>query len=231
MNTISKTIGTLTIAGVAGLTATTAQADHIWINEFHYDNAGTDTGEFIEVGLRTPNGSGFTASDYSIVLYNGSNGSTYGSTRSITDGTITSFPVAGSTSTISLYTLMYPSNGIQNGSPDGIALVNTTNSSVEQFLSYEGTFTAVGGPADGLMSTDVGVAETGGDTGTSLSASGAGNGADEFDADSFILATTQTPGGINQGQTFVAGGAIPEPASLALLGLGGLMLMPRRRRA
>ena len=56
----------------------------------------------------------------------------------------------------------YPSNGIQNGSPDGIALVDASGA-VMQFLSYEGTLTAVGGPADGLTSTDIGVSEGGGD--------------------------------------------------------------------
>ena len=34
----------------------------------------------------------------------------------------------------------YPTDGIQNGSPDGMALVDASNS-VIQFLSYEGTVT------------------------------------------------------------------------------------------
>ena len=54
----------------------------------------------------------------------------------------------------------YPSNGLQNGSPDGIALVDAGNVLVE-FLSYEGTFTGVGGPAAGMTSIDVGVSEDG----------------------------------------------------------------------
>ncbi|MDQ3502195.1 MAG: hypothetical protein M3486_01065 [Actinomycetota bacterium] len=40
--------------------------------------------------------------------------------------------------------LDYPSNGIQNGDPDGMALVVVAGGVVE-FLSYEGAFTAVGG--------------------------------------------------------------------------------------
>ena len=48
-------------------------------------------------------------------------------------------------------------SGIQNGSPDGIALVN--GSTVLEFISYEGTFTATNGPATGMTSTDVGVSE------------------------------------------------------------------------
>ena len=42
----------------------------------------------------------------------------------------------------------YPPDGIQNGAPDGIALVNCTGQVLE-FLSYEGTFTATSGPAAG----------------------------------------------------------------------------------
>ncbi len=231
MNTFSK-VSTLLSAGVAAAVVTaTASADHIWINEFHYDNAGADVGEFVEVALRTPNASGFTASDYVIELYNGSGGAMYGSAVNLTaDTTPTSFPVAGSASMITLYDLAI--SGIQNGSPDGIALVNATNGTVEQFLSYEGTFTATSGTASGLTSTDVGVAEAG-DTpiGSALAASGSGDDADDFDASSFIFTTSGTPGGINDGQTFVAEDAIPEPASLALLGLGSLLIAGRRRSA
>jgi len=42
----------------------------------------------------------------------------------------------------------YPSTEFRNGAPDGIALVDAARTLVE-FLSYEGTFTAVGGPARG----------------------------------------------------------------------------------
>jgi 5'-nucleotidase len=54
----------------------------------------------------------------------------------------------------------YPTDGLQNGSPDGVALVNRAGAVVE-FLSYEGTFTATNGPAQGLTSTDIGVSEKG----------------------------------------------------------------------
>jgi uncharacterized protein len=47
---------------------------------------------------------------------------------------------------------------MQNGAPDGIVLYDGT--SVVQFLSYEGTFTASGGVANGLSSIDIGVVES-----------------------------------------------------------------------
>jgi hypothetical protein len=54
---------------------------------------------------------------------------------------------------------------IQNGQvdtttePDGIALVDS-NGAVVEFLSYEGSFTATGGPANGQTSVDIGVSES-----------------------------------------------------------------------
>ncbi|HMJ59089.1 MAG TPA: DNA/RNA non-specific endonuclease, partial [Gemmatimonadales bacterium] len=61
----------------------------------------------------------------------------------------------------------YPTNGIQNGSPDGFALVDAGGHSVE-FLSYEGTFGALGGPADGLTSVDIVALENSSPVGQSL---------------------------------------------------------------
>ena len=42
-------------------------ASNVFINEIHYDNAGTDSGEFVEIaGL-----AGTDVTGWSIVLYNG----------------------------------------------------------------------------------------------------------------------------------------------------------------
>lgn len=56
----------------------------------------------------------------------------------------------------------YPTKGIQNGSPDGIALVDAGGFVVE-FLSYEGSMVASAGPAAGLRFRDIGAREDGGD--------------------------------------------------------------------
>jgi hypothetical protein len=119
----------------------------VWINEFHYDNAGTDVGEFIEVA----GPAGTYLEDWSIALYNGGNGSVY-ATLELT-GTIPS--QEGGFGTLSFNG---PATGIQNGAPDGMALVDNEGVLV-QFLSYEGEMTATDGPAAGLTSQDVGVAE------------------------------------------------------------------------
>lgn len=125
----------------------------VFVNEFHYDNTGTDTGEFIEVVA----GPGFTGglSDIDVLLYNGGNGTVYD-----TLGLGTRFTLANTTNGFRVFVADLPSNGIQNG-PDGIAVVNKTTGQVLHFLSYGGTFTATAGLATGVASTNTGVSQNG----------------------------------------------------------------------
>ncbi len=132
---------TVSVADVLELPEVTAR-----VNEIHYDNAGTDTGEFIEIRVAA----GDDVSYLTVTLYNGSGGAAYGS-YAVADGAMTS------DGTWDYYVISFPSNGIQNGSPDGVALANGPE--LIEFLSYEGEMTAVGGVADGVTSTDIGVAE------------------------------------------------------------------------
>lgn len=120
------------------------------ISELHYDNVGTDANESIEIS--GPAGTDLTG--WSVVLYNGASTSlsTY-NTRALS-GTI-----PATCDQRGVVVLAYPVDGIQNGSPDGLALVDAGGAVVE-FLSYEGTFTAANGPAAGLLSTDILSTET-----------------------------------------------------------------------
>ena len=165
-----------------------------FINEIHYDNAGTDTGEFVEVAGTA----GTNLDGWFIALYNGRNGAQYGTFN--LGGTL-----ADSGNGFGFAVVEGPTNSIQNGAPDGLALVDNSGS-VVQFLSYEGSFAAVGGPADGMTSTDIGVAESGSTpAGFSLQVTGnvttdsAGN-----VTSSFVWAppASETKGAINTGQTF-----------------------------
>ncbi len=132
-----------------GLTAATYAAAPTtpYISELHYDNGGdSDVDEFVEVHLPA----GTSSAGLSIVLYNGSNGAVYD-----TDP----LPVVNAPADApAVAVLSYPVNGLQNGSPDGLALVR--NGTVLEFLTYEGTITATDGPAAGTTSTDIGVSET-----------------------------------------------------------------------
>jgi hypothetical protein len=129
-------------------------------SEIHYDNAGTDANEAIEIS--GPPGTDLTG--WSIVLYNGTGGAPY-------DTKTLSGQIPATCGTRGVVVTNYAVNGIQNGSPDGMALVSPTG--VVEFLSYEGTFTAVGGPANGMVSVDISVSEAGNDsTGKSLARNG-----------------------------------------------------------
>jgi 5'-nucleotidase len=126
-----------------------AAEDTPFISEIHYDNAGTDSGEAIEVQAPV----GFDLSGWKIVLYNGDTNSR------ATYGTAT---LSGAVPAAGVVVQTYPANGLQNGAPDGVALVKPDDT-VAEFLSYEGSFTAANGPAAGVTSTDIGVLEAGSD--------------------------------------------------------------------
>src|SRR5688500_11278496 len=162
-----------------------------WINEFHYDNPGTDTGEFIEIAAPA----GTDLSGWSIVLYNGANGLMY-NTKAL------SGIVPNQQNGFGTLTFSYPVDGIQNGSPDAIALVNNLGQVVE-FISYEGPFTAASGatngPAAGMTATQITPAEPGAAGGTSIGRVGTGDEASDF---TWALINDDTPGGVNVGQSF-----------------------------
>lgn len=171
----------------------------IFINEIHYDNDGADTGEAIEIAAPA----GTNLAGWTLVLYNGAGGSSY--------ATINLSGIVADTGG-GYGTLGFAATGLQNGSPDGIALVNNSGT-VIQFLSYEGSFTAVGGAAGGMVSTDVGVSESGSNAaGGSLQLTGTGTDSADF---SWTVSTDDSFGSINTGQTFGGGGG-PTPGSLSI---------------
>ncbi|MGA9534211.1 MAG: hypothetical protein WBR18_15950, partial [Anaerolineales bacterium] len=175
-------------------------ATSVFINEIHYDNAGADAGEAIEIA----GPAGTDLAGWSLVLYNGSGGATYDT-----------ISLAGSIpdQQNGYGTLAFSEAGIQNGSPDGLALIDSSNS-VVQFLSYEGMFTAVGGPADGMGSTDIGIAESGsGDVGNSLQLTGTGTTYEDF---SWTYEGPNTFGAANTEQAFGSGGPQPTEPSLVI---------------
>ncbi len=193
-------------------------ASPVFINEIHYDNTGADTGEFVElVGV-----SGTSLDGWSLALYNGSNGSVYdtlGLGGVLADDTGTGFGF-----------LVIDIPGLQNGSPDGIALADGGDNLIE-FLSYEGSFTGVGGVADGVASIDIGVSESSATpVGWSLQLGGTGGVAADF---SWQAPQPATPGAGNTGQTLQSTAvfnAVPLPPVLLLV-LAGLVGMGRRPAA
>ncbi|WP_420454950.1 endonuclease [Rubrivirga sp.] len=164
----------------------------IWVNEFHYDNAGSDAGEGVEVA----GPAGTVLDGWTVVGYNGNGGGAYATVA--LSGTVPSQQGG-------FGTVWTPVPGLQNGSPDGIALVGP-DGVVAQFLSYEGVVVAADGPAAGLTSVDVGVAESGTTPeGHSLRLVGDGSSAGDF---AWTGPGPGSPGQPNPGQTF-----LPPPAA------------------
>lgn len=178
----------------------------VFINEIHYDNAGTDTGEAVEIA--GPAGTDLTG--WSIVRYNGSTpaaGVVYSSPAAVLPGSDTlngSIPDLGGG--YGVVVVRYASDGLQNGPNDGLALVNAAGQ-VQQFLSYESPLTASNGPAAGLTSTDIGVAQgSATPIGASLQLTGAGTVYQSF---TWTSTTANTFGAFNTGQSF-SGGPPPD---------------------
>ena len=192
-------------------------ATSIFINELHYDNAGGDTGEAVEIA----GPAGTNLAGWSLALYNGSP-----TLRSVYNTISLSGIISNQHNGFG--SLSFTQTGIQNGSPDGLALVNASNM-VIQFLSYEGSFVAASGPATGLSSTDIGVSELNNvPIGNSLQLTGTGNVYADF---SWASSAPNTFGSINTEQTFLASTHIepvPEPSTLLLFGTGLLTLLRYR---
>lgn len=172
-----------------------SNAQTVFINEFHYDNAGTDQDEGIEIA----GPAGTDLSCYKVLLYNGANG--------LVSNTMT---LSGIIPDIcnGFGTIWFPGS-LENGAPDGFALVHDPAlcgglgpASVQQFLSYEGTFTAQAGSgeAGGMTSVAIPVSESNASTpvGNSVQLTGNGTVYTDFTWTSGV----STHNNINIGQSF-----------------------------
>ncbi len=195
------------------------RAQNVFLNEFHYDNTGADTNEFIEFAIDST----LNVNLVSVVLYNGNDGTIYTTTPGM------SFVLGGSSNGFILYSFTYPSAGIQNGAPDAIAIGYNGSLVPGQFLSYEGSFVGVGGIAGGVTSVDIGISENGTEpTTASLGLIGTGS---QYSAFTWTAFATHSKGAINVVETFVS---VPEPSVYMLLGVGLLFCgqrFLRRKRA
>jgi hypothetical protein len=163
----------------------------VFLNELHYDNAGSDVGEGFEVA--GPAGTDLTG--WKVFFYNGNGGLAYDSVSlsGTLPGQMNGFGAA-----------WWDAPGSMQNGPDGLALTDAAGR-VVQFLTYEGSFMAVDGPASGMTGKDMGVEEGGTTaTGQSLQLSGDGTVYEDFD---WLADQPATPGSVNEGQAF--GSAAP----------------------
>jgi len=180
-------------------------AQQVFINELHYDNTGTDTGEGIEIAGPANSDLG----DYDVYLYNGNGGAAYGGSLRLSGNIPQQSGGAGA--------VWFPLQNIQNGNPDGLVLYHWPTATVVQRISYGGSFTAADGVAGGMMLPDIGVSE-GANTpaGQSLQLTGTGTSLANF---IWTAPRSSSPGSLNAGQTFTA-----DPVrSAALAAIPGLL--------
>jgi len=178
------------------------------INEVDYDQPGTDADEFVEIFNAT--GAPINLSGLALVLVNGSDDSEYDRIDLGPAGTLGAgeYLVVGSSTLLATVpgtalTLTFgaATNNVQNGGPDGLAIIDTTTSTVLDALSYEGSITAamingfaqttnlVEGTATSVMDDNANVASLIRDP----------NGQDTDDASmDWALTSTPTPGAVNQ---------------------------------
>ncbi len=183
---------------------------HLVINEVDYDQVGTtDAAEFVEI--YNPTASSISLTNQALVFINGAGNTEY---RRVDLGPAGSIPsqgtlvIANSTVTVppsgSRYTPPgWPTpNGIQNGAPDGILLLNTATGVMQDAICYEGSITA--GIVTGLPGTynlvegtalSASVADSNAING-SLSRIPSGTDTDNASAD-WTFSTTPTPGAAN----------------------------------
>lgn len=169
----------------AGPTTSPTTTTSIWINELHYDNQGADSGEFVEIAGTA----GASLNGWKLIGYNGSGGQMY---ETVNLGGVIPDLANG------FGMLAFPFEPFQNGAPDGIALIDS-NGTVVQFLSYEGSFTGAEGPCKGMISSEIGVEESGSTSvGDSLQLTGSGH---EYSDFSWAAPGQSTEGAANAGQT------------------------------
>ena len=199
-----------TLANGNGCTAT-CLVDHLVINEVDYDQVGNDSAEYIEIF----NGSGgaISLAGYKVVLVNGSStpGAAYTTLDLSAAGTLASggYLVIGSTTLLATINatieipMGFATNNIQNGNPDGIALIDDTNNVVIDALAYGGAMAAnlasFGiGPASGvsLVETTALVATDSNNNDGTLARRFNGRDVGNASVD-WIFTATKTPGASN----------------------------------
>jgi hypothetical protein len=118
------------------------------INEVDYDQIGTDATEFIEIYNGT--GAPVPLAGLSLVLVNGSNNAEYltfdlGPAGTLAAGqylVVATAAVVPDPGALVITFVPIAGGSVQNGAPDGIALVDTNTMQLVDALSYEGSITA-----------------------------------------------------------------------------------------
>jgi len=155
----------------------------VWINELHYENVGTDAFEFVE--LAGPAGTNLAG--WALFGYDGASGLVYATW--LLGGSLPNESIGFGARAFKAQ--------LQNGPPDGIALVNPAGL-VVSLLSYEGLLFAANGPAAGMLSSVIPTLESSfTPTHMSLQLQGTGRASSHF---VWSVPMPLSPGRLNAGQ-------------------------------
>jgi hypothetical protein len=127
-----------------GSTCAPCQLDGLIINEVDYDQAGNDTLEFIEIYNNT--GGPVSLVGVKVALVNGMNSATYANIDlsgqvALAQGQYLLVANPGVVAPPNVLKVNLNNDTIQNGAPDGIALVDTIGVKLLDAISYEGSMT------------------------------------------------------------------------------------------
>ena len=198
--TVTATLGA---SSLSAMITVSAPMGGLVINEVDYDQPGTDTAEFVEIYNGT--GAPVNLAGHALVLVNGSNNAVYGTIDLAPAGTLS----AGQYLVVGNAAVAVPAGALkintattmQNGSPDGVALVDTAAGVLVDALSYEGSITTVTISSVGMVSLVEGTALPAAieDSGTAPgSLCRLPDGADTNDAAAdWAFTATSTPGAAN----------------------------------
>ena len=147
--TVTATFGAST--STTTVTVSTG-VNHLVINEVDYDNVGSgDSREYVEI--YNPSGAAISLATTKLLLVNGATNAVYttvdlsGAVSIPSHGYLVvagaGVTVPSSSQKVTPTTPAWTTDAIQNGSPDGIALIDTAGPLLIDALSYEGAMTAV----------------------------------------------------------------------------------------
>ncbi len=151
--TDTANIGTATVTATLGGSTSNATvtvstgATHLVINEVDYDQINTDNAEFIEI--YNPSSTAVSLAGKQLILINGNTGDAY-DTIDLGTGTLAGnayLVIAGAnvsvTSPATKRDPGWTTDKIQNGAPDGIALIDNVAHTLIDALAYEGGMTMI----------------------------------------------------------------------------------------
>ncbi|MEJ7604547.1 MAG: lamin tail domain-containing protein [Kofleriaceae bacterium] len=151
-NTSTSGMATVTATFLASTSTATVTvstgANHLVINEVDYDQPGTDTAEYIEI--HNPSGATIPLAGKQVLLVNGNDGTVY-ETVQLTGSLPANgyLVIAGANVTVPPGVLKIdadwtnPTGDIQNGMPDGVALIDNVAHTLIDAVSYEGAMLTI----------------------------------------------------------------------------------------